>query len=448
VTDRIRVRLLRGLLAAALIVTAGLSATAAQAQEEPPLEDVTLRGRILRPDGKPLANTPLRVDAVKDEGFALFSFFATFGLSTLTCFAPESAACPIPSSKRFNSTTDADGRYSFTFPNAHYRGEQTNTDYYLSVAMPSAAGGGRVVVGSYELELWDAVHDAPDVVMWDPSLTIKPGAHDYGVEYKPRPQSSNRVRVTIGDDALAGALTGQGSVDARAIEDQTVSVVLNASKDERAVRTIYHQRFVSAQFALRGGLVPLSRGAACSIARSDGSGAGACNHTDGDLVAPGFQPPSDDAPAECRFPLTYRTTTTSVACPKPYDTVTIDLGAAKQVGEVRTRCGCAMTGSVDGTAWRTLPTSGVLGSPQSLRYVRVTGPSAPSSSEISVWPPWPDGVAVTPLVPDGPAGSIAAPVDSGGGGDTDGPRPWLLAAVALAALVVIGRRVYGHAREA
>jgi hypothetical protein len=427
-----------------------LGATAAQAQEEPPLEDVTLRGRILRPDGKPLANTALRVDAVEDDGgFRIFSFFATFGLSTLSCFSPDSDLCPVGSddTTRFNSTTDANGRYSFTFPNAHYRGEQTNTDYYLSVAMPSAAGGGRVAVASYELELWDAVHDAPDVVMWDPSVTIKPGAHEYAVAYKPRSQSTNRMRVTIGANDVAGALRGDGAIDARAIEDQTVNVMLNASKDERAARTIYHQRFISAQFALRGGLVPLSRGAACSATRSDGSGAGVCNHTDGDLIAPGFVPPSDNSPVECRFPRTYETTTTTVACPKPYDTVTIDLGAAKQVGEVRTRCGCAMTGSVDGKTWRTLPASGVLGSPQSLRYVRVTGPSAPSSPEISVWPPWPDGVAVTPLVPDGPAGSIAAPVDPGGARGNDG-RPWLLAAVALAVLVVTGRRVYAHARHA
>jgi hypothetical protein len=114
--------------------------------------------------------------------------------------------------------------------------------------------------------------------------------------------------------------------------------------------------------------------------------------------------------------------------------VTIDLGAVKEVGEVRTRCSCSVTASDDGATWRKLPASGEYGKPKSMRYVSVSGTSIGSVPEVSVWAPWPD-VAATPLGPGDapPIGGVGQPDSSDGGNGT----PWLPGAIALAALFAV-----------
>jgi hypothetical protein len=217
------------LLAAAAAVLVALTPSAARAQTTttslPPLEEVTLRGKVLRPDGSPLANTALRVDAVNDSGFAILGFFFTAGLSTLACFAGPNEVCPLPNSKRFNSTTDAGGNYSFTFHNAHRRGIQTDTDYILSIGLPSRSDPNAVVVASYELELQDAVHPAPDLTVWDPTVSIKPAERGYRIDYARRPVSKNGIEVLIGGKAAGAHVSDDRDVDARDLEDQTFAVV-------------------------------------------------------------------------------------------------------------------------------------------------------------------------------------------------------------------------------
>jgi hypothetical protein len=453
VTELFRVRLLRGALAAALVVMAGHGISTARAQEEPPpLEDVTLRGRILRPDGRPLANTAVRVDAVKDDGFAMFSFFFTFGFSSFTCFDPSNDLCPIPNSERYNSTTDTNGNYSFTFPDAHRQGEQTNTDYYLSVAMPSKVGGDKAAIASYELELWDAVHDAPDLVLWDPSAKVTARERGYSLAFDRRPDSKNKHTALIGKQKFADASSDSGVVDARAIEDANVTLVPNASKDVKGGRTIYHQRFDGAPVALKGTQVPLSRRASCTATRKDGSLAARCGFTDGDLITPGVV----DANPCIYFPNgekagSYRDVASGqeVPCQEPVTTVTIDLGAAKEVGEVRSRCGCTLAASSDGRSWSEVPNR-ELGAPQSMRYLRATGSSLGHTPEISVWAPWPDNVAATPLATTttiaAEAPNVAAPSSPTTATPDDGDRPWLLAGVALAALAAVAYQL-GKARR-
>ena len=153
--------------------------TPASAQQQPPptapqREDVRLVGRLLRPDGSPLANHPVVVDAVSsgDLGTALFAFFGTFGLA---CFAdafvdPSTNVC-IPEGGRVTrhaGRTDGQGRYSILLPSAHYVGQESNTDFHLRVAMPPAAGQTSGPAAEYELEVIDAVQEAPDMRLWDP----------------------------------------------------------------------------------------------------------------------------------------------------------------------------------------------------------------------------------------------------------------------------------------
>lgn len=399
---------LRATLAAAALVLAALTPTAAHAQTTsslPPLEDVTLRGRVLHPDGAPVANTPVRVDAINDSGFAILGFFFSAGFTTLTCFTADKELCPLPNSKRFASTTDGAGNYSFTFHNAHRRGVQTDTDYVLSIGVASHVGGDAIVVGSYELELKDAMHTAPDLTLWDPTVTLTPGARDYRVAYPSRPSSKNGIAVLFGDKAAPGVtLSDRGGIDARSVEDQSFTVVAHASKDVTAAGTIYHQRFSAAPVTRKGTLVPLSRNAACNATRADGTAAH-CGYTDGDLVTPGVVETSEQ--------------------PSPVTQVTIDLGAAKTVGEVREQCACRLEASTDAQTWHGIP-NGTFGG-QRLRYVRVSGASLAAIPEISVWPPWPD---------DGQAIGLLPGARGGGSGGRGVSSLWVL--IALGALCLAG----------
>jgi hypothetical protein len=436
----------RALVAALLIL--GLPAVA-RAQEQPPpppLEDVTLRGRVLRADGSPAANTPLVVDAVNDSGFAFFAFFATFGMSAFSCFAGPNELCPIPNSKRFRSTTDANGNYSFTFRNAHRQGQQTDTDYVLSIGVASRHNPSRMILGSYELELLDAVHNAPDLRLWDPAITVTPRERAYEVSYEARAKSRDGLQMVIGDQPARGDFVRERTIDARAVEDATFTVAGTASDDVTAAGTIYHQRFTSVPVTRKGTLVPLSRGAACSATRRDGTRTAGCGYTDGELLAPGVADanPCRYGPGGEQIVTEDVITRQPVPCQVPVTEVTIDLGATKEVGEVRARCACALTASNDGAAWRTLPASGVLANGQQIRYVRLKGASLGEVPEVSVWPPWSEE-RVSPIEPLTPTtdGNVAqGPANEDA---DDDKRPWFLAALALALLVAVSQTVIRRA---
>jgi hypothetical protein len=247
-------------------------------------------------------------------------------------------------------------------------------------------------------------------------VTIVPAEHEYRVNYRRRPDSKNGGQVVANGKPLAGAgLSDTDGIDARAVEDNVFSFIANAAKDVKAAGTIYHQRFTAAPVARKGALVPLSRGAACTATRSDGTAAH-CGYTDGDLVTPGVVDPNP-----C-FGLSRG------ACQQPVKKVAVDLGAVNNVGEVRTRCTCQVQASRDGASWFNLPASGAFRA-QKLRYVAMTGESLAPVPELSVWPPWPDSAQGIGLLPGAQGGSA-----NGHSG-----RPWLLGLVAAVALAVAGR---------
>lgn len=384
---------------ALLVTAAGSLPSAARAQTTtlPPLEDVTLRGRVLNADGSPFANRRVVVDAVNNSGIATAGFFTTLGFSLLTCLAPNTPdreLCPVPNGKRFKANTDANGRYSFTFKNAHRQGIQTDTDYVLSVAAPSKTAD-QFVLASYELELDKALHDAPDLRLWDPRVTLRPAERAYKVDYARRPNSKNGIHLLFDDKPSGIALAAHDDVDARTVEDARFSAVATAAKDLTAVRTIYHQRFTAAPVTRKGALLPLSRNAACTATRADGAAAH-CGYTDGDLVTPGVVDPNP-----CDF-------ATETQCQSPVVRVVVDLGATKQVGDIRARCGCELQASTDGTTWFNLPSSGSFGA-QKMRYVAVTGSSLAAIPEISLWPPWPDSGDGIGLLPNARGGTNGSP---------------------------------------
>ena len=366
------------------------------------LEDVVLRGRILAPDGSPLADTPVVVDAVNDDGFAIVAFFFSLGTSTLACLDTPSEPWPFPNSERFTGVTDGEGRYEFVFPEAHAPGVETDTDCILQVAVPveGADFGPRA---SYELELVDAVHDAPDLRLWDPALT-----------------------VTV-DDGDLNATSG---------------------------RTIYHQRFTGKPVDVQGELVPASRGAACTAARLDGSVVeSGCGFTDGDLVTPAVP---DETP--CRYwadgtpmQLVDVSTGEPVPCQPPVEQVVIDLGVPVAVGQARPPPGEMYELSPDGVTWQRAPAGAGPREGTVAQYVRLTGHDLGLRPELSVWPPTPPPAAVAPTTTQAPAAPTAAAPDASRPPGTTDDRddvPAALAALAAALAAITGGAAWRLRRPA
>lgn len=433
--------LLRALLPAALLLSLPVTA---RAQEQREKEDVVLQGRILRPDGTPAANTPVRVDT--KSGFGFFNFFGTLGFATFACFAGTNDLCPIQPGRSWKTVTDANGRYSFTFPDAKYSGEQTDTDYFLSTGIPSRFNPQEAIIGSYELELLTSVHNAPDMRLWDPAVTVKPAEGGYDVDYAPRPGSATHTNVYFGDKAATDVLKGS-IIDARAVEDAAFRVSPFASKDERNEGTIYHQRFNGAGVTRRGTLVPLSRGAACTAVRKNGVRV-PCAATDGDLSAPSVKA----AEETCSYDFEGKPEWFNhEGCVDPVTQITIDMRSPKEVGDIRSRCGCTLTGSKDGVTWVPLAESGRFGTAQSLRYIRIEGSSVGNVPEISAWPadetqrispitPTTDVEVISPITPKP---DETTPVEERA--DDDLRTPWV---EILSTFAVISAAAYWLSRRA
>lgn len=314
---------LRFLVVLFVIVAAGCSSG-----DHAPLEDVALQGRILRADGTPLANTGIYVESVKP------SHLLTGEKKT-----------------RFTATTDARGRYRFVFPKAHEVGKQTNTDYFLH----ASSGNLRV---SYELELKDAVHEAPDLTFWDPELLVGSSGGDYAYRLTELPGGYTSVSAMVGDTELSHY--DYGTINGRTVEDVPLLLVPHAFADVGANGTVYHQRFVGTGVPFRGTHVPVSRGATCVATQRDKSTRDCAGLTDGELT-------KKPIPMDC--------------C----DAVVIDLGRVRSMDDIAANdCTCAIEVSTDKVTWLDFRFGSSPKPPG--RYVRITSASLETLTEVSVWP--------------------------------------------------------------
>lgn len=291
------------------------------------LEDVALLGRILMPNGDPLANRAIYVEAVKPSG--LLSGEKT---------------------TRFDTTTDAKGRYRFVFKNAHEQGKQTDTDYFLHASLGALRA-------SFELELRDAVHEAPDLKLWEPIFSVTPSGEDYTVSLPEVPGGYTSVAAEA-DTATLG-LYSYGTVAGRDIQDVPVSLVPHAAVDVGANGTTYHQRLTGKPAPFRGSHVPISRGSTCTATARDKSTRPCPGMTNGELTKPGL---AKDCCAS----------------------FVIDLGHVASMDEIDADdCTCSIDVSVDGVTWLDFRFNKPPKPPG--RYVRVTGILDPIN-EVSVWP--------------------------------------------------------------
>ena len=392
-------------------------------------QDATLIGRILGPDGSPLAGAPVTVIESR-SGFGLDAALAAIFTLGIACVASPTV-CDTGDRVIDSATTDADGRYELTLPEAYLPGFETDEDWVLQVGRAPVAGELTGPSSSYELEVNTRVHEAPDLVVWDgtPAITDAGGLLRIAIPPLRGDAGLQNLAPRFVDDSgdVVWGIGGE-TVDPRVLEDRATRLVSSGYADVTVRhddgRTIYHQRVATATVPYAGGLVPLSRAKPC--ASSTGALVG-CAYTDGDLL-----------------------TTTALVTD---ERVTVDLGAPAEVGLVVVRGvgshlddDLVLEASSDGTTWTRLPhrrldgtngwSAGVRagGGILSARYVRV-GASSLELSEVSVWPPTEAERAAALARPPGER--------TGDGGDA---TPWAAAGAAAALVAGVGL-LLGRARR-
>jgi hypothetical protein len=396
--------------------------------------DATLTGRILGPDGAPLAGAAVTVVesrsslGLDDALAAVFTLGIACISSALDCSGDDRVVD--------SGTTDGEGRYSLTLPDAYLPGFETDEDWVLQVGRAPVAGELTGPSSSYELEVNTEVQEAPDLALWDgtPMVTATGGLLEVAVPSRRGGPPLENLAPRFVDDTGDVVWGVEGTtVDPRLLEDRSTRFVSSGFADVAVQhddgRTIYHEQVATATVPYVGALVPLSRAKPCT--RSSVATVG-CPFTDGDLAG-----------------------STELAAS---ETVTVDLGAPAELGLVvvrgigsHLRDDVVVEVSEDGTTWTELPHQALdgtngwsAGRPPGRglatgRYVRV-GAGSLELAEVSVWPP----------TEAERAAATRPPSVSGGAAEKDDDVPWPLAALAGALALAVagaGLRVRGGQRR-
>lgn len=434
----------RGRIAGLLSVVAASLVLGGCVDQSPvdPDARVQVNGQVLDPAGRPLQSRPVRMGTgVTDADGALGVF--TLGLSCTT------GAC---TGDVWDTTTDADGRFSFEIEGRDTQssfGEARSTLITASAAPPAGAVSGAEVSARFQVRT-DRI-DLPALSLVDPGVTIEPGERlrvawttsapgPYGVRF----EDERGMAVWA-----ASTADPQFGLDARVLEGTSGRVVVGGGSSDAIEGSDVAVRWRSpgVGYASRLGPPP-SRGHSCQMVRTDGlvdpADEAGCAVTDGDLVAAGLvlgpcAAEGDDASI----------------CPPPA-AVQIDLGAPVAVDLVVVRgCvgGCAVELSADASTWTSAGAAAdghgvVTASGAPVRWVRVGLGTDPLTGlqEVSVWEPV-TAEADLSLAPESGGDALRDAFDIGGDGAGRGRSRWwpalagIFAAVMLVSVgIAIGRR--------
>jgi hypothetical protein len=432
-----------------------------------PDQAVTVAGRLVGKDGKPVART--RVALYRRPGVAetlgnLFVITASVGVACLADDPP--ALCR--GNRRETTGEDGSFRFEMKGRDTYEGGTRNAAAFSLSAAL---APHGSEVTGpdttvSFKVQVAD-LH-LPDVNFWEPALAYSGAGNTGRLTWSPPPTGLGDAPTYEAEfEDPAGRLAWAypdihipASLDSRYLEDLSGGAAVHARAHLSGQSTTFDFDYRSQGVPFTGSAgPPLSRRRACFI--DDASAVPhrlppPCSLTDG-AIGTAFRPPTN----ACR-------STATSPCPVAPVAPYIDLGAPALVDTVVVRgcvSGCSVSLSDDGRTWReagAVPlngaparTNGLLalqlaGAPAAAggprrapsltraRYARVTFPDRDASrlTEVSVWgpagqalpPPTEPLVAPPSRVPGGHAG----PARPGGGSGVP-----LLVAVNVVGLLVI-----------
>ncbi len=448
------------LLAVSLLLASAPPAAAGQ-EAAPAAVDAAVEGIVVHQDGSPAAGVPVTVDGYDDPGVTGFlTMFFSLGFACLV------GACGGDSTEGAGATTGADGGYRGSLPGSYVAGTETDTDWTVTAALPAAEGQVRGPSSEFEFEVNIAVQAAPPLPLWEETPTFSVDGWEATVTVDGDPPAGT-ARPTVSIATSGGTMTmptPTATVDLRRLEaDRSVTKPSSpagygtAYADVRVPhangRTIYHQVVNTGVVGLPAiDLTPPSRGAACSIVKTDGTVLAVprgqnCHATDG---------------SRSGTVGSYGTEAITVELDAPVEMV--DVFVVGCLDE------CTVEASGDGSSWTTLahswtdadtgttPYNELLvvspDAPLATRFVRVTAPGGIEGvTEVSVWPAPPAPVPPTTVAPTTiPASTIPGaltalpPTDDDDDGSTAPLAVAALFAIALSGTAVALVMVRGRHR--
>jgi hypothetical protein len=406
-----------------------------------PDQAVDVGGRLVGPDGKPVAST--RVVMYRDPGITetignLFVISASLGIACLSDNGPQLCR------DARKTTSGADGKFDFkmtgkdTYDNGITIGSSKAGTFVISSALPAARDEaiGPGTTATFQVNV--ATLQLPDLRFWhpslaytghegaDPALTFDGLPADYGGGPHYDADFEDAAGDVIWDfpDARSAA-----PLDRRLLEDLTGSVAVRAHAAQTTGGTsfVLDHRSQTIRFAGTGGK-PLSRQRACYTydARNVAVRQSPCVLTDGD-IAHIYQPRTVNSPCPAVSPRpVYPPPPHEVppsGCGDPaYRSSYIDLGAAARVNFIVIRgcfSTCLVETSSDAARWAAAGGRDTPSPPQpsnglaafalaevSARYVRVNGDFS-RMTEISIWGPPGQSLPPPPEAPRPPSAGLS-----------------------------------------
>lgn len=417
--------MIRRLLA---VLVVGVTLAACETSNIDSSAAVTVTGRVLGPDGGPVAGVAVGLEREPSVGEMVGGLFIIPLTFFTACLAdPAPAICRGRDLQR--TTTSAAGTYAFNMTGRKAQTAFGNAaDFTLVAAVPAANGerSGASVSAGFKIQTENLV--LPDLQVWQPVVIVAPGR----VTWSP-PAGGGAMSVSAEDaggqhvwtfDATRSELT----FDPRILEDTSGTLAVSARTSAGAEGTDVSVTRRSGRVPYRNASgPPASRGRPCTI----GVPVAPCVLTDGDFAN--------------RLPRPALSATTSSTTPEP-QTATVDLGRSIDVSLVVVRgCACQVERSTDGQAWTAVGrstgnTAIVPSRAAAARYIRLTGPGS-DLREVSVWEgPAPAAAAAAPAPPPAetlapPGASVAAPAPASAEPSRTAPA---LIALGLLLLVAIG----------
>lgn len=409
---------------AALLVLAASAGACGEQSRVAPDATITITGRVVGPDGSPVADRPVRLGTGITDGEGAFAVL-TLGLSC------TSGAC---TGNVRDATTDAEGRYTFSV-----EGRDTQSTFGEAVSvLVSATGAPKPSevsgpLASARFQVQTAQLELPVLALVDPALTLEAAGGVVARWASPR-GGPYELSFEDGDELPVWLVrTGESTatVDPRLLEDTAGRAVIGGQYEDAVEGSTVALQWRSPGVPFAGGAgVPPSRGRACRYVDAAGTAFAAtdgCGLTDGDLAVAAAPPPCPPGSTTCAAP------TTAV----------VDLGTPVPAELVVVRgctSGCAVEVSADGTTFRPAGAvsddfGAVVLDAQPVTAVRVgLGAAIPGLREISVWGPAPRE-SLVPVDDDGRA-TLAEPY-AGGPDASDDPPALLVALAAVAAAAVL-----------
>ena len=307
---------------------------------------VTVRGRVLGPDGAPLVRTGVVLLKEADLGDALLGFpLMTGSLGTICLVEDPPTLC----GRARRATTGADGGFSFEMRGRDTQGSAgTAAMFHVSTAMPAAAEEVQGPSVTARFNVQTTALELPELRLWRPRLTLSsvPGRLQTEWDTADGGAGSQRVVFFSGPAAeMVWAVEGRPplTLDSRVLEDSRGTAAVETTNTEKGGGTTFHVTRRSAQRSYTGSAgAPPSRRSQCAVTGSSEGSRPAplspCTVTDGDLT-----PPERSAAGGA------------------VTTIAVDLGTPRRLELIVVRgcpADCAIEASTDGETWTAVTSAG------------------------------------------------------------------------------------------